>query len=196
MYKIILFLSILSLNAYADKVAVKGELISADKINSSVAQIGDIKQSLLNTTQFQSLHGDCWRLMDGESLMGTDLGALTGMANLPDMVNQGSTLKQVKGSRVLGSYESDEVKAHNHAVNDPGHRHIEGTSAVNGNLRYGYTDAPLSNRRSESGSSTTFASFTQTVATGVSVQSFGAEENRVKNTGVNFFIKVNKECSF
>lgn len=192
--KLIVLLSMLSFNSLAETVST-GQVISAASFNNSVSHIGEIKSSILSSSQFQSLYGSCWRLMDGSPLSGTDLGSLTGKTHLPNMLTEGSSLKQVQGARELGSFETDGVKAHNHSINDPGHRHIEGTNAVNNNLRYGSTNAGLSNRRSESGSGTTFASFTETVATGISINNFGDTENKVKNTGVNFFIKVNETCN-
>ena len=48
-------------------------------------QVGDIKYSILNPTQFADENGDCWVPMDGRAIPGTRLAQIMGAANVPDM---------------------------------------------------------------------------------------------------------------
>lgn len=174
------FISLFSFPSYGQKVAVSGEKISASKINSALLQIGSIQQALLTEAQFQSLNGDCWRLMNGSSVAGTDFGEFTGMTTLPNMVAEGDFLRQASGSRVLGSHEADEFKSHTHATQKQG-------SGNNGGLWHPQFPGAFAGAISGD-------TFTSNNTNGMS--NSGGVETRPKNTAVNFFIKVNKSCNF
>jgi hypothetical protein len=196
-------------NAYSQINAVEqGSVIQASKINEVIQNtndlntpkkiqhafpIGTILSSILTQTQFQSINGDCWRLMNGASLSGTDLGLLTGMVNLPDMVSNGEFLRQAKVGRNLGTTESDAQQnitgAFAFTDNDAtGYRHRVGVA--NGSF-YGVntTTAVLSaSGGSASGVGTE-------VRMDSSLQVRTADEVRPKNIAVNMFIKVNNQCN-
>jgi len=66
--KIILSFTVLVLTIsplWAQKNFNTGETIVANELNAATLSIGSVQQSLLTLSQFQSLNGNCWRLMDG-----------------------------------------------------------------------------------------------------------------------------------
>ena len=61
------------------------------------------------SNQFQVKHGTCWRVMDGSSLVGTDLGGLVG--SLPDV--RGRFLRNVGwSSGALRTLQDDAFQGH------------------------------------------------------------------------------------
>jgi hypothetical protein len=85
-------------------------------------KIGDVVDSLLGEAAFQALRDTTWALMDGRSLIGTDLGNLTGMTVLPD--TRGTYLRACDNGRGLdpngqrnpGDYVGDQVGSHTHTM--------------------------------------------------------------------------------
>jgi hypothetical protein len=170
-----------------------GDKITANKFNNSTFQVGDVKHSMLGISAFQSIHGDCWKLMDGSSLDGaSDLANLSGWTNLPDargrtlrMNDNGANVDPDKISRILltntysgedqylGSNQMDEFEDHDHAIRG-GDAAISDYAGGSG-ADYGIFDG---------GSS--IASRTENV---------GGNETRMKNTSVNMFIKINNICN-
>ena len=62
---------------------------------ASLYQVGDIKQSILDETQFRTMLGsteaDKWALADGRNVAGSEYHTLTGHTNVPDL--RGSFLR-------------------------------------------------------------------------------------------------------
>lgn len=175
-------------NAQAQKVAEQGSGISADKFNSSAFQIGDVKHSLLTEQQFRQLNGDCWKLLDGSPLAGTDFGAFTGRTELPDargrFVRNTGTPSTGGTAVTLGGLQEDSFKAHYHHQDTgyDGSGYLAWGSDTKSSLGissliFNHGDGSANNRVSR----------TSTV---------GANETRPKAVGLNLFIKVNKECNF
>jgi len=147
--------------------------------------IGEIKQSILTEAQFQQVFDSSWALMDGRSIVGSDLATLTGATNLPDA--RGVFLRNKNNGRAdgnenpdgeitEGNLQVDEVTSHAHARNPNGVAELTdifpaaGSSGVNS----GYA----------AGNQTSY--YTNTAST-------GGNETRPKNITVNTYIKINKQ---
>ncbi|MEM1358618.1 MAG: hypothetical protein AAGF89_10475 [Bacteroidota bacterium] len=85
-------------------------------------QVGDIKYSILNPTQFAEQNGDCWIPMDGRAIPGTALAGY-GHANVPDMsglfirateYNDGNDPD--RSPMAPATLQGDENKEHDHYV--------------------------------------------------------------------------------
>lgn len=186
-------------NAATLPEVTQGETITASKMNSVIDtvnkfdnkafQLGDIKISALENAQFQSLHGDCWVLMDGRSVAGKDYSILTGNSTIPDGrgvfirgKNNGKTGEQSNsaGDLAIGMFESDDNKDHHH-----GSRTL--TGGVNNAGGSGLNDAFYTpngvwwDHGSYQPSSTHARS--------------GSTESRPKNITMNYFIKIHNTCN-
>ena len=158
-------------NSIAQKIAVSGENISADKFNSSSSQIGEIKQALLTQAEFQQLNGDCWVEINGQDIGTSDYAAFTGRNILPNAA--GRFLRNSGGSAApLAEVQEDEFKSHNHTITRRINTALASTTLAAGRSDQGSTD---------SNASTNFT---------------GGAETRPKNLTVNYFIKINKNCNF
>lgn len=150
--------------------------------------VGTVRSSTLSLTQFQSEVDGVWMLMNGQSCTGTAYATMTGNATVPDMMTDGTFLRQAKSGRSVGSAESDAI------------RNITGTFGFtdNDNQAFSVATRDISgafsathtngNVLSMSGGSN--ASIGTRVNFDASLQVPTATENRPKNTAVNFFIKV------
>ncbi|CAG8456529.1 44427_t:CDS:2 [Gigaspora margarita] len=88
-----------------------------------VGRLGEIRYSILNQEQFQELYGKEWILMDGSSILGSDLEKKFGWTSVPDArglflrcKNNGRNdgLENPSGELALGQYQTDNLKSHNH----------------------------------------------------------------------------------
>lgn len=187
MIKIITILFLIISNTYASQVS-SGQVIKASDFNSSTSHIGEIKSSLLEESEFQSLYGTCWVKMRGQSITNSDLANLTNnrLSTLPD--SAGRFLRDIGGNAsALGSTQEDENKEHWHYLLTN-----EETSGFNLS-----TDGHLRRARTTDGDN----SYALTTDTGSSVPSkvrsgnSGGIETRPSNLSVNYFIKINKVCN-
>lgn len=95
--------------------------------------LGDVKYSIFNPAKFAEQNGDCWVPMDGRSIVGSRLEAELGMSSLPDVGGAFLRAQEFPDSpdrdpgrtttSPVGVVQLDEIKSHNHQLNDPGHRH-------------------------------------------------------------------------
>lgn len=183
--------------SFAQQTASQGSLISADIMNSSISQIGEIKQSILTPAQFQSLNGDCWKLMNGQSISGTDLAQL-GITSAPDArggflrgANNGrSDGQENPENKQLGEFQTDALQ---------GHKHRTSSAYSSADLALYGTVSPTGFTFSHADGATTahgHLTSTPTDSDGINGTPRVGKETRVKNITVNFFIKVNKSCNF
>lgn len=100
-------------------------------------QVGDVKYSILNPTQFADENGECWVPMDGRAIPGTRLAGIIG-ANVPDMSGLfiratefagGADNDPDRGPMEAAFMQNDGNKQHNHTFsgntnNDGSHSHI------------------------------------------------------------------------
>jgi hypothetical protein len=130
------------------------------------ASIGTYRDSDLDIAIFNTQNLGTWMLCDGQDCSATEYFALTGKTTVPDFVSQGTFRRQAKNGRVIGSYESDDNKSHNHNLR-----------RANGNdLNYG-----------------NYVPHVDDYSTGwgtTGIQSSGGAEARPKNIACNVFIKV------
>lgn len=142
------------------------------------SRIGDIKTSLLEDGVFQSTHNSTWILADGRDITGSDYSLLTGVTTAPDLRGRflrgknnsaagGAFLDDhnPNGDVALGTYESDQNKAHTHS----------------------YTFSPKTAH-----ADLNFYGGTRDTDTTVQTGSEGGNEARPRAVTVNFFIKINK----
>lgn len=87
-------------------------------------QVGDVKYSVLNPTQFAQENGECWVPMDGRAIAGTRMATDYGMANVPDM--SGLFIRATeyldgndpgRSPMAVATLQGDDNKSHLHGVN-------------------------------------------------------------------------------
>jgi hypothetical protein len=83
-------------------------------LDNSSFQLGDIIPSALTEAQFQAERGTGWVRMTGQNIAGSDLEALTGIQDLPDMVGNGAHLEQLESGNSMFDYFASQNKEHNH----------------------------------------------------------------------------------
>jgi hypothetical protein len=135
---------------------------------ANAGQVGDIVSSGLDTATFQALRNTTWILCNGQSALGTQWEALTGLSTVPQLCgafprgkNNGTGLDP-NGELLIGTYVSDQVAAHVHSYQEPA-----------------------------GGSGGGSASGTSGQAPFTSTSSYGGAETAPKYSVVNFFVKVN-----
>lgn len=145
-------------------------------LGSTGSTVGDIVQSLLTESQYQSINGAGWVLMNGRNIAGSDLATLTGNTTLPDA--RGQFLRSKNNGRadgnenpdgeiVLGIQTTDKFGSHSHTVG-------RGTEL----LVFSYSGGQYEYSTRGGGS---------TKWTGAQ----GSNETCPKNITVNYFIKIN-----
>ena len=135
--------------------------------------LGDVKYSILDPEQFTKENGPGWVIMQGQSIAGSDLTLITGQKKLPDSrgvfirgMNLGRDAKSgdSDGNRLVGSYQWDSFKKHNHPYTNP-----QGTQ----NLGHFNSDG-WEGKRDRTGQ-------------------VGGDETRPKNITLYIYIKINQE---
>jgi len=136
--------------------------------------VGDVRQSMLTEAQFQTYAGEGWVLMDGRSVAGSAYAALTGNNNIPDARGRALRMKD-NGAGVnpvdlaLGANQGDAFQSHTH-------NYDARLGSVQGDLVAG---------------SLWLSRFVTTQATTGPISGTSDSETRMKNTTVNFFVKIN-----
>lgn len=159
-----------------------GDPVDIFTVSRMEAKVGDIKSSMLNTTEFNDENLGTWMLMNGQSCAGTEYEAITGNTAVPDMLTDGEFLRQAKSGRALGTKEGDAIRnitgtaTGNYITSNPNSYSgaLKNTIQQTSN-RYGYTGGPYWGGRIDFDAS-------------LSVPT--ANENRPKNIACNFYIKV------
>lgn len=195
----ILIFLLLSLVGYAQVPKINpGTQVKASEINVLIDRlipIGTIYKSLLTPTQFNAIQGNCWRLMDGSNIASTDLGILTGITSLANLTTSGEFMRQAAGARAVNSLQADAMRnitARTNFSNDNNSSAGVGPNSASGAFfGSGSAVATISDATGDR-AGTTHLNFDASRASGV----LTATENRPVNIAVNFFIKVNKTCSF
>jgi hypothetical protein len=153
--------------------------------NSDKNPLGMVVQSILTETQFQAINGTGWIIMDGRSVIGSQLWAITNTNTIPDArglvlrgKNNGRTdgAQNPDGELFIGTYQADQFKSHDHGGGNHTHSSYAGTGAFNPASAGGGLQA-----------------FTpvQTGASGAIIPLEGANETRMRSITVNHFIKIN-----
>lgn len=167
----LIFFSV-SLNAQLDSLDCTGAL-------------GDVKWSILDPEKFQEVNGDCWTLMDGQSLPADTKLKAMGFDKIPN--GQGVFLRAIdmrttgrldpdrpRGTKP-GDYQGENFKAHNHDLSNEiwvHHRSFVGSADA---------DKTLKDRQTGSGD-TKFSQKTE---------DRGGNETRPKNIALYLFIRIN-----
>lgn len=133
-------------------------------LDNAAAKLGDTQTSILTVAQFQAERDATWVLMSGQSIVGSDLNALTGITTLPDMVGNKAFMRQAATDGNITDFESDTIASHNHTV---------GLNSGTNNVSAG---GGISVKASGVGDTTGFT---------------GGGETRPVNYQMNFFIKIN-----
>ena len=124
--------------------------------------LGTVKSSLLTVSQYQTIMGTNWVLMDGSSCAGSDFATLTSITTLPNLVD-GSALVQTDTDGNISNLTTGDVKSHSHTVK---------TEYLSGGV-----------------SVATFTTAGEGAA--VSTNTTGGTDNLAAGVKVNFFIKIN-----
>jgi hypothetical protein len=152
--------------------------------------VGAVIAAMLTETQFQQQCGPEWVLADGRSATGTRYNSITGSSTIPDL--RGVFLRGKNNSRsdgnqdpageqTLGTYESDQNKAHTHFTVYDG---IENTS-------FG-TGTPIAKQRTGSTADANYNLGGQTNTANIGLTtSDGGNDSRPRSVVINWFIKIN-----
>ena len=153
---------------------------------SSLSAIGDVVQSLLTETQFQSERGLTWVLMDGRSVTGSDYATLTGSSSIPDArgvflrgKNNGRSdgKQNPDGDSSLGVYQEDAFQGHGHLYRSKNQgANAYNNAGANAGIHNLDNSFPVERPINLSGSGTV---------------RYGTE-TRPKNITINYFIKINR----
>jgi hypothetical protein len=71
-----------SLGSPKATLADRATLADTAKVVKCSGEVGDVKYSILNPTQFAAQNGGCWVPMDGRSITGSKLATITGLASV------------------------------------------------------------------------------------------------------------------
>jgi len=162
-------------------------------------QVGDVKYSVLNPTQFSEENGECWVPMDGRAIPGTRMADTYGMANVPDM--SGLFIRATeytdgndpgRSPMAVATIQGDENKSHLHGVNintttNGNHSHTvtDNYQAYESN---GWTDGGADYANNTSTTRTTSSSGNHVHNVNGDTNASGSDETRPKN--MNFFIYI------
>ncbi len=165
-------------------LTVVGAQPSWQTLSSPASSVGTIITSMLTETQFQSLNGVAWVLMDGRNVMGSAYTTLTGFTTIPDArgayirgKNNGRVdgFQNPSGDLALGTFQNDQFQ---------GHYHQNDSNALGG--PEGFTSG------GSIGNGWNVTTFAQTIISdgGNGTPRIGPE-TRVKCITINYFIKIN-----
>lgn len=164
--------------------------------------IGDVKYSILDPADFQSVNGDCWILMDGRNISSSKLATDLSTPNIPDArgyfvrsydnrISNRVDIDRSFGDPV-GSIQADTLKSHKHDIVSGGnHEHIyndfyDGPSGFIRTLSDGYDNGDSSGTRRK----------TREASTGGGSHSHdmnntGGTETRPKNITLYLYVRIN-----
>lgn len=166
----------------------------ANGLRELILPVGSVIYSMLDEATFQSQNTSPtpvrWIIADGRDVTGSVYQNLTGLTTVPDL--RGIFVRGKSGSRAdgnqnpdgdlaLGTFTSDKLDSHNHAVSDPGHAHSFDAAGIFNDG--GYSDG---NNR---GAHLTFTTASST--TGITISNTGGNETAPKSVTLNPFIRIN-----
>ena len=163
-------------------------------VESDSGKLGDVKTSMLNEAQFQTLHGISWVLMDGRDVTGTDYDSLVfagGGGSIPDARGQflrGANNGRVDGqenpdNNALGTQQTDKMQGHFHEIRNGANRQM---TPPNGGVVGGSNATPAS---APNGADYIVAK--SLITDGVNGTPRTGIETAPKNVTINYFIKIN-----
>ncbi len=177
--------------------------------------LGEIRQSILNVTQFQEIYGQGWILMAGQNAQDSDLfrEKLWNESNIPDArgvflrsSNEGRPTTEgcSEGNLGIGSYRADQFGSYNHpgtshAGNAKFYRTVDSHNKPHedrernpyesrDNHQTGWDNSTRSFYIDRNDSAWTNANHTHDLA----IEKSGGTETQPRNITVNTFIKVNR----
>jgi len=169
----------------------------AVKVRCSGA-VGDVKYSILNPTQFAQENGGCWVPMKGQELAPTDrLREKWGIVKLPDasglflrgheFVGGADNDPGREPTDLVGEFQLDEMRAHDHPITDPGHQHgyelqRYTIKTADGDMQNNYLTPTSSEIQRQ-----TALAITNIEKTDIR----GSEETRPKNLSFYIYIRIN-----
>lgn len=171
-----------------------GDPIDLVTMSKAEAKVGEVKSSMLDLATFNNENLGTWYLCDGQnSVVGTTYQTLTGEVIAPDMRGRVQRMKDhgasqdADGERTLGDNQ-DQATAKNG---------LGGSANTAGNHRHQTSSAANANDLNPGG----YIAYTDDYYTGTKYTSYagdhthtltltGDAETRMKNTCVNFYVKV------
>ena len=169
-----------------------GDVIKAKDLNGSSHHLGSIQQSLLTEAEFQSVAGDCWVKMRGQSIASSDLANLTSnrLSVLPD--SSGRFLRDIDGNAPsLAQTQEDAIRNISGTYYSHGNSNKDSGRATTATGAFSEGSVQANGLRSSALAGTLSAPMNFDASNVVPT----ANENRPVNLGVNIFIKINKECN-
>lgn len=198
-YTLIGLLAGLGITVFA--TVLSGEKIKAVDFNNNSYQIGDIKKSILNDQEFQSIHGNCWKRMNTNiSLSGTDLG--NHILNIADrsytsIPNASGRFLRNSGGKA-GSLGSLQDYATVRLTGSITHRNLRRDQVVDDGASDSIIQIQENNNggtgRSSSSNASTINIDSQRVLGSNHVTSGSGSDIRPDNITINMFVKINNDC--
>lgn len=165
-----------------------GEVLDIITLSKLDAEIGDYQWSHLTEIQFNDEKLGTWFLCDGRSAEGTAFEEKTGADKVPDMKTNGAFLRQASGTRVMGTYEADQMQGHWHS--DAGHAH-SATASENNGLTPSQTIRGGNGKTFGWSVGSSGANIRSPSTDGTNGTPRTGNETRPKNVALNLFVKVN-----
>ena len=175
-----------------------GQAVDGILLSKVEASIGTYRDSDLDVAIFNEQNLGTWMLCNGQSSAGTEYFSITGKANVPDFVSDGSFRRQAKVGRGLGTPEGQatakngltaSTSSSSVAAGDHSHRQRV-TTAAGSYLQHGSAayngNSVFTNSSTDRTEATGSHSHTITSSTSLS----GDAETRPNNHACNVFIKV------
>ncbi|OAV45700.1 hypothetical protein [Lewinella sp. 4G2] len=91
-------------------------------------QVGDLKYSYLNPTQFAQVNGDCWVPLDGRAIPGSQLAQIAGITTLPDASGAFLRAQEYNDTRdddrtpntPVATFQANQMQSHAHGLSESG----------------------------------------------------------------------------
>ena len=151
-------------------------------IDNSVDVLGTVIKSTLTLAQFAAQKGfnhteplttRKYTIMDGSSIVGSDLNTLTGQTTLADAVGNQAFFRNTDSDGNIGNFESSQNKSHTHTASD-----VNVPFAINQDVAGGTTGTP-------------YLAGAAVNTESVTIDPDGGSESRPVNYKMSFFIKIN-----
>lgn len=154
-------------------------------VDDGIEPIGTVVQSILTESQFQAIKGNKWVRMSGQSIVGSDLNALTSITSLPNMIGNEAFIGQAGSEGSLGNFEASQNKSHNHNIQYKSRADESGPSVISAR-----SELNNLNTNPNDGLARPFVSWDTSV---YQMDNEGGTVARPNTYRMNFFIKINNQ---
>lgn len=149
--------------------------------DNATHRLGDCKYSILDETQFNSIHSGSWVRLEGQSISGSDIANRFGITTLPDAVSNGAFIRQVGGnSAAIRTFQDDAIR------NITGNFRVHGDASATASGAFTKTADVVLDTWGSGGGDTDRINFNAANVVPT------ANENRPKNIALNFYCLVSE----